>query len=50
MMCTVAYPSSYLSVTPAIVDGTQVTGRGWPAPLDEKVIEPSDVIYGDFSL
>ena len=53
MMCTLAYPSSYSSVTPAIVDGTPVTGRSWPAPLDEKVvafIEPSEVIYVDFSL
>jgi len=36
MMCTLAHPSSYSSVTPVIVDGTSATGRGWPASLDEK--------------
>ena len=47
-MCSVAYPSSFSSVTPAIVDGTPVTGQSWPAPLDENgrplSLESSEVI------
>src|SRR6478752_586832 len=48
-MCSVAYPSSFSSVTPAIVDGTPVTGQSWPAPLDENgrplSFESSEVIF-----
>ena len=35
-MYTVAYPSSYSSVTRVTVAGTRVTGRSWPRPLDVK--------------
>jgi hypothetical protein len=35
-MHTVAYPSSYSSVTRVTVAGMRVTGRSWPRPLDVK--------------
>ena len=35
-MYTVAYPSSYSSVTRVTVAGTRVTGRSWPRPLNVK--------------